>query len=112
MNIFLLILVPITFYLIGRWLNKDEREAEKIRMEKYRIEQGKLEKEVIVKISIGEEKKEIKSSESFFRKNWEWIAVILFLLSPVLITLFKYFVLGIRSFGEGPDPCWGGQSCY
>lgn len=110
-QIFLAIIFITTFYLLGRWLNKDERAAEQERQKYYRLEQEKLKKKVeINRITVEDKKSEHKSLLSILKEYW---IVILFFLLPILITLFKYFVLGVRFFGgEGPDQCWGGQSCY
>lgn len=112
MEIIFGIIFIASFYLIGRWLNKDEREAEKVGREKYKREQEELKKRVIIETSTSSEEVIDKNQASFLKRNWGWILAILFLLSPILITLFKYFVLGIRGFGDGPEQCWGGQSCY
>lgn len=109
MEIFLIILLPICFYLIGRWLTKDKRMKEKEGRERYRLEQEELKKKNYSEGS-GREKREHKSTWSVIKEYW---IAILILLLPILIVLFKYFVLGVRFFGgDGPDQCWGGQSCY
>ncbi|GEM_PF-6189720 len=110
MEIILAIPLIITFYLIGRWLTKDERMKEREGRERYRLEQEDLKKKTVVKIAVEEKKREYKSTWSFIKEYW---IAILILLLPILIVLFQYFVLGVRFFGgEGPDQCWGGQSCY